>query len=271
MRGKGRGSMGSYVPFLLFVVCLGGVAILSGYYLGKYIVSSLSSLKTPSTKDKAAVQDTGRPAPAVTLSAKGMTLQRVQAGLFNVRDNAEKMVAQLEKAGIPATMTAEAPYRVIVTLLPSPEAARTVAQSVKAKGFEVMVGKYELQGRSFKVQGEPGYTDIVKSAVDASWDAIDKSLRAADAYILGRQPDTKQIVDATSQINDVMQKLAAAKAPEGGDAVRKGAESLLSSASGALQSLTAAASSGQPSSSVLGDIAKAVLAYEKAVSALPGE
>jgi len=269
VRRKGSGSLSSYVPFLLFVVCLGGLAILSGYYLGKYIVSSLSTLRVPSAKDKPAVQEASRPAPVVTLGAKGMALHRVQAGLFNVKSNAESMVAQLRNAGIPALMTGEAPHRVIVAVLPSAEAAKKVAQSVKTKGFEAIVGKYEFQGRSFKAQGEAGYTDAVKSAVDASWDALDRSLKAADAFIMGGQPDSKGIVEATGRVNDAKQKLASSKAPSGGEAVHDGAEKLLSSASGALQSLTVAASSGQPSLSVLGDIAEAVLAYEKAVSALP--
>ncbi|NPV71904.1 MAG: SPOR domain-containing protein [Firmicutes bacterium] len=269
MRRRGSSSIGSYVPFLLFVIVLGAVAIASGYFLGKFFMSSLSSLTPPAVKDKLPPpQEAQRPAPVVTLSAPGMSLYRVQAGLFSVKANADRLAASLKKAGIPAAIVGTNQYRVIVALLPSSESANRVVQSVKSKGFEAMVGKYEIQGSSFTAPGDE-YGEALKAVIEASWSGIDRSLKAADAYIAGRRADAKDIVEAASVVNAARQKLSAAKAPAGSEAVHKAAEGLLDHASSALASLSAAASSGQPAPSILGDIAGAVLGYERAIGTLP--
>jgi hypothetical protein len=257
------------VPFLLFVLCLGAVAILSGYFLGKYLMSSLSSLKVPSSPQGTAGSDVERPAAVTTLNAPGMNLYRVQAGLFNVKENADRMASSLQKAGIPALIAGEGPYRVIVCLVPGSDAANKIAQTVKAKGFEALVGKYELKGTSFKVRGDSEYAGLVREAVEASAGAIQKSLGAVGSYIVGGQADPKDIVEAAARVSDLKSRLGAAKVPEGGEKVHKAVGDMLQSASDALQSLSVAASSGRPAPSVLSDVSRAVISYEKVVSGLP--
>ena len=270
MRRRDNRSIASYVPFLLFIICLGVVAVGSGYLLGRFFMSSLSALREQGLRPRPTAQDVSqRPAAKMTINAPGMSVFRVQAGLYNVKENADRQAAALKKAGIPAEIVGTTPpYRVLVGLLATQDSAGRVAASVKAQRFDVIVGRHEIKPRSFAVSGDSGYPDLVKNAVQASYEALDKCLKAIDSYILGRKVDLQEVASVTSSFTSTRQKLMDSKAPAGAEKVHREVGLLLDAVGGALSSLQAAGSSSQPPASVLGDVCRAVIQYDTSISAL---
>ncbi|MCL6451477.1 MAG: SPOR domain-containing protein [Acetobacteraceae bacterium] len=202
VRGKSasRPTRSTLVTVLLV---LGVVAVVTGYFLGRAALSFLGG-PTAGTSGPAAPSGGGSgggdgvtpgtgagpppagvPSAAASLRLPTVTLFRVQAGAFSVRENAWALAESLERRGFAAVVVEPAPYRVVVGLFSDGRAADRLAAALSAAGQEVYQAAWVLNAAPVKVVGPSGYVKWLEAELGGLAGLVAREAVVWDSYWLG--------------------------------------------------------------------------------------
>lgn len=162
----------------LVVLALAAVAL--GYYFGGFVTKMLIG-RPPATEEPgrgvseepgenfSSPGQVGRESglESLPITLEGLTLYRVQLGVFESPANASRMVADLQESGLPAYVTATSPYRVLSAFFSSRDEALAYA-SKNLGSREFLVALTEIKARQLLIPpAESEHQETLRLALEA--------------------------------------------------------------------------------------------------------
>ncbi|HHY38983.1 MAG TPA: SPOR domain-containing protein [Clostridia bacterium] len=219
-----RSSARRGAPVVLFFLVLVLIAILTGYTLGKYVLTAwLGPRGEPasglSDKTEATTGEEGLAsgeAEMVAAQASPINLFRLQLGAFSSRERAQRAAEEAMSKGVAALAleSDKAPFRVVGGLYASREAADKAAASLKAKGFDAYVTALQVPGVNVSLDGVPQdfASAVTKSVANISAFLADQAA-LWDEVTLGGQPAEGRISNMENLVSESSAALGGVVAP----------------------------------------------------------
>lgn len=220
-----RSSARRGAPVVLFFLVLVLIAILTGYTLGKYVLTAwLGPRGEPATGRSGGAEATigeeglaPREAEAVAeAQASPISLFRVQLGAFSSKERAQRAAEEALGKGVAALAleSDQAPFRVVGGLYASREAADKAAASLKAKGFDAYVTALQVPGVNLSLGGVPhDFANAVNKAVTNMSAFLADQAGFWDEVALGRQPAGGRITNMETLTSESSAALGEVVAP----------------------------------------------------------
>jgi Tfp pilus assembly protein PilN len=183
MGSRRRSSARRGAPVLLFFLVLVLIAILTGYTLGKYVLTAwFGSRDEPASGQLGETEglagedySLGVGESIVQAEASPINLFRIQLGAFSTKERASRATEEATSKGVAAFVieSDQAPFRVVGGLYGSREAADKAATVLKGKGFEAYVTALQVSGVNLSLNGVP--EDFAG--------AVEKTITGMSAYL----------------------------------------------------------------------------------------